>query len=169
MKRFCPWLVLVYLVTVVWLAQHAPLYAQDATPARTVTADEVNTVARELWCPLCSGVRLDTCELKACEQMRQEIAVKLAAGEDTQTIKDYFVAQYGPQVLGEPLSWVAWVLPAVALIGGALFIFMRSRHLFARPTPAGSGGSSASNPPNSPPENNDPYARQLEEELKQYG
>ena len=35
-----------------------PLLAQDETT--DITADEVNTVARQLWCPLCGGrLRLD--------------------------------------------------------------------------------------------------------------
>ena len=79
----------------------AQVSGQDA-PSGEVTADEVNVVARELWCPLCSGVRLDACELKACDQMKEVIAIKLSEGEDTESIKQYFVGQYGPQVLGEP-------------------------------------------------------------------
>jgi cytochrome c-type biogenesis protein CcmH len=145
----------------------APLvYAQETQPTRAVTADEVNTVARELWCPLCSGVRLDSCELKACEQMRQEIALKLAAGEDAAAIKAYFLTQYGPQILGEPpragFNWLAWILPFVALVAGALFLVVRARHLFVRGTP-----SPAPVPPPAPP--SDRHAHQLEEELKRYG
>jgi cytochrome c-type biogenesis protein CcmH len=151
--------------------------AQDAPPAAgEVTADEVNAVARELWGPLCSGVRLDTGELKACEQMRQEIALKLAAGEDAASIKQYFLEQYGPQILGEPpragFNWLAWILPVVALGGGALFLVLRGRHLFyrspqAQTAPAdvpmsGGGASPGTNP-------EDRHARQLEEELKRYG
>lgn len=143
-----------------------PIDAQSAaTPARQVSADEVNAVARELWCPLCSGVRLDTCELKACEQMRQEIAIKLAAGEDTATIKAYFLAQYGPQVLGEPpragFNWLAWLLPVIALAGGAIFLLVRGRSLFRK---------TSQQPVGAPAEaQTDPYASQLEEELKHYG
>jgi cytochrome c-type biogenesis protein CcmH len=46
-------------------------------------------------------------------------------------IKQEFVAQYGPVVLGEPpregLNWVVWLLPVVALIGGAVWIFVTLR------------------------------------------
>ena len=34
-------------------AASPPLLAQDE--ASDITADEVNTVARQLWCPLCGG------------------------------------------------------------------------------------------------------------------
>jgi len=144
-----------------------PLYAQDAT-ASQVTADEVNVVARELWCPLCSGVRLDSCELKACDQMRQEIALKLANGEDLETIKAAFVTQYGPQILGEPprqgFNWLAWILPVVALASGALFLLVRGRRLFTVPAQTPTLPTAVPVPPA-----DEPYARQLDEELKRYG
>jgi cytochrome c-type biogenesis protein CcmH len=145
-----------------------PLSAQDApAPVREVTQNEVTEVARQLWCPLCSGVRLDTCDLKACEQMRQEIKLKLEAGEDVESIKADFLAQYGPQILGEPpregFNWLAWILPVVALAGSALFLLIRGRSLFvqqprATATPAAPAATAE-----------DRYARQLEEELKRYG
>lgn len=151
-------------VLAVGLMSPTALWGQQT--ATTVTADQVNEVARELWCPLCSGVRLDSCELKACEQMRQEIALKLEAGEDTESIKNYFLAQYGPQILGEPpragFNWLAWILPVVALVGGAAFLLVRGRRLFLRP-------ALIPTPINSPPSDTDRHARQLEEELKRYG
>jgi cytochrome c-type biogenesis protein CcmH len=173
MKTLRKIVILVCAVSTIGLAAGTTVYGQEATqPTGTVTADQVNEVARELWCPLCSGVRLDSCELKACEQMRQEIALKLEAGEDAESIKNYFLAQYGPQILGEPpregFNWLAWILPVVALIGGALFLVVRGRRLFTRQSPV-STAPVATMPANSPSSNNDPYARQLEEELKQYG
>src|SRR5512139_208715 len=70
--------------------------------AQTPTPNEINAVAKELWCPLCNGVRLDNCELQACVQMREVISQKLEAGANTQEIKSYFVTQYGDVVLGQP-------------------------------------------------------------------
>src|SRR5687767_8839880 len=71
--------------------------AEEAAPAASaaneVSPDDVNKVARDLWCPLCSGVRLDACELKACTQMKDMIAIKLAEGEDSESIQAYFVEQ----------------------------------------------------------------------------
>lgn len=157
---------------VVWVAG---VQAQESTPtpASAVTADEVNTVARELWCPLCSGVRLDACELKACEQMKDVIAIKLAEGENTDSIRDYFVAQYGPQVLGEPpwegFNWLAWTLPFVVLALGGYFLWNTLRRM-VRPTP-GTVAASGSVTTNTTEVNNpeDEYGRKLAEELKRYG
>lgn len=145
----------------------APLAAQDAAPDAPVTANEVNEVAKELWCPLCSGVRLDACELKACDQMKDVIADKLTEGEDAQSIKKYFLAQYGPQVLGEPpmegFNWLAWVLPVVVLVIGGLFVWSRVHTMMRTPQPAAPTGG-----PNLPGDSGDTYNRRLEEELKQY-
>lgn len=137
-----------------------------AQPAATASEDQVNTVAKQLWCPLCSNVRLDSCELKACAQMKDVIAQKLGQGEDVQSIKNYFVAQYGPQVLGEPpfegFNWLAWILPVLAVIVGGLIIWLWARRM-VRPQPA----SAASSAPGSEA-SGDPYAEKLEKELKHY-
>lgn len=99
-------------------------YGGSIATAQTPTADEVNAVAAELYCPLCAGLRLDVCELKVCEDMRQEIAERLAAGQTPEEIKAYFAEQYGPKVLGAPekkgWGWLVWLLP-VLLAAGALF------------------------------------------------
>jgi cytochrome c-type biogenesis protein CcmH len=162
------------LILTLWLLSTAALHAQANTPtpsaptnvtADNVTADQVNAVARELWCPLCSGVRLDACELKACAQMKEMIATKLAAGEDLDSIRSYFVAQYGPQVLGEPpwegFNWLAWVLPFVVLAIGGYFLWQTMRRMM-RPAAVTATTSSANEP-------EDEYERKLAEELKRYG
>lgn len=138
------------------------LLAQDE--ATSITADEVNTVARELWCPLCGGrLRLDSCELKACAQMREVIAIKLAEGEDATTIRDYFLEQYGPQVLGEPprrgFNWLAWILPVVAFAGGGVFLWLRLQQMSRPPRPAAARVAD--------PEQ-DEQERRLDEELARY-
>ncbi len=132
-------LILMLAIIALWparpaLAQDTPTpspieEAADAAAAAGITANDVNAVAQELWCPLCSGVRLDVCELKACEQMREEIAIKLSEGEDKESIKRYFIRQYGPQVLGEPpkegFNLLGWILPIVVFVGGGIFVVVR--------------------------------------------
>jgi cytochrome c-type biogenesis protein CcmH len=137
--------------------------------AEEVTADEVNEIARELWCPLCSGVRLDSCELKACEQMKEVIALKLSDGEDLDSIRTYFVAQYGPQVLGEPplegLNWLAWLLPFVVLAIGGYVLWITIKRM-TRPAPATVTANSQQHRTH---EISDEYEAKLAEELKRYG
>jgi len=146
----------------------APAADAPAAAAGTVTADQVDAVAKQLWCPLCSGVRLDACELKACSQMKEVIGEKLAQGVDVQTIKNYFVAQYGPQVLGEPpmegFNWLAWVLPVVAVVAGGIFVYSRTRKM-VRTAPNATQGAPA---PGQGTASADEYAQKLDEELKHY-
>lgn len=152
----------VICLLVISIVGSPPLLAQD--DPTEITADEVNNVARHLWCPLCGGrLRLDSCELKACSQMREVIALKLAEGEDTESIRAYFLEQYGPQVLGEPprqgLNWLAWILPVVAVAGGAVFLWLRLREMSRPPAAAPARATDAGL---------DERERRLEEELARY-
>lgn len=152
------------------LALLVPAAQAQETP--TPTLNQIQAVARELYCPLCNGVRLDNCELQACVQMRQVIADRLVAGASKEQIKQEFVAQYGPVVLGEPpregLNWLIWILPVAALIGGAIWVFMTLRG-WTKASPAQAGGSAAqpSSPLASSPasEDNDPYLDQVAADL----
>ncbi len=111
-----------FLITGIWGAFALGVLAQTPTP------NEINDIAKDLWCPLCNGVRLDNCELQACIQMKEVIAQKLAAGESREQIKAYFVQQYGDVVLGAPAAQgfnrLVWILPvlAAALIIAAPFL-----------------------------------------------
>ncbi len=144
----------------------SPLSAQEGAPVNSgaVSPNDVNEIAKDLWCPLCSGVRLDACELKACEQMRDMIAIQLEEGQNKEQIKAYFLEQYGPQVMGEPplqgFNLLAWILPFAALAGGGIFVWRRMRKMVVqKPQPAGV----------LTPAVEEKYHRQLEEELKRYG
>ncbi|MDE0142164.1 MAG: cytochrome c-type biogenesis protein CcmH [Caldilineaceae bacterium] len=147
---------------IIFIGSSTPLSAQSESTG--ITADEVNTVARDLWCPLCGGrLRLDSCELKACAQMREVIELRLAEGEDAESIRDYFLEQYGPQVLGEPprqgFSWLAWILPLVAVAGGGVFLWLRLQQMAGPSRPAAARVAG--------PEH-DERERRLEEELARY-
>jgi len=140
--------------------------------AQTVSIEEINEVAKELWCPLCNGVRLDTCELQACEQMRQEIAIKLAEGATKEEIKQYFVEQYGPVVLGEPPSqgWglVGWGVAVVGLLVGLAVLVYLIRQWSLRQTSVAVPANSL--PGDSPRSSDvdDVYLARVQEELKDF-
>jgi cytochrome c-type biogenesis protein CcmH len=133
--------------------------------AQTPTPNEINAVAKDLWCPLCSGVRLDNCELQACIQMREVIAQKLVAGESKEQIKAYFVQQYGDVVLGEParqgFNLIVWIFPILAVVVGLGWLaylvttWQKRKTPSPSPAPAGSGPSE------------DDYLKRVEQELKQ--
>jgi cytochrome c-type biogenesis protein CcmH len=147
-----------------------PVLAQGATPPPPVTADEVNRVAKQLYCPVCENIPLDVCPTQACIQWRATIREKLEEGWNDQQILDYFVTQYGERVLARPstrgINILVWLIPPVALALGAFFLW-RSLRAMARPAPQdpkdlqrplGSAG-----PEGAPA---DDYVRRLEQELK---
>jgi cytochrome c-type biogenesis protein CcmH len=98
-----------------------PLAASAQAPQDGPT---INQVARDLYCPLCTGMTVDVCDLQVCDDMREIIAERLEAGDSPEQIKAYFVEQYGQKVLGKPATdgfhLLAWVLPFIGLAGAAV-------------------------------------------------
>ena len=125
-NRAFPFIVvaLLALVAAVVVATRPP--APPATPT-------VNDVAAQLYCPLCQGLTVDVCELQVCDDMRQTISQKLAAGESPEQIQSYFVEQYGQKVVAKPSTegfhLTAWVMPFLFLLAAlaAVVAWLRSR------------------------------------------
>lgn len=139
----------------------SPAAAQQPTPSD----DDVNRLAKEMYCPVCENIPLDVCPTQACAQWRALIRQKLGEGLSDAEIKDYFVVQYGDRVLAEPprqgLNWLVYILPPVFFIGGAVIVY---RVLRGMRKPAGNPlGISKEQPENTP---KDPYLARIEEELK---
>lgn len=139
----------------------APAMAQEPLPSD----DEVNAIAKQLYCPVCENVPLDVCPTQACAQWRETIREKLIAGSDEQEIKDFFVEQYGARVLATPpatgLNWLVYVLPPVVFILGAI-ILVRTLRGWRTATDA---ASVARMQPDDDLQQ-DPYVRRIEEELR---
>ena len=112
--------------------------AQDSTP-RPVTDDQVNAVARGLYCPVCENIPLDVCPTQACAQWRELIRLKLAQGWTDGQIKQYFVDQYGDRVLATPpargLNWLVYIIPPVAILAG-MYILYRAFQAWRKPVVA---------------------------------
>src|SRR3989337_2788066 len=87
---FTTFLASLYAVSVVSAQGSVPLVPSD---------DQVNAIAKQLYCPVCPNTPLDVCETKACEDWRAQIRAQLSQGWDEQQVIDYFVAQYGETVL----------------------------------------------------------------------
>ncbi len=98
--------------------------AQGSDP----TDDDVNAVAKQLFCPVCENISLDACGTAACEQWRGIIREKLSEGWTVDQIKNYFVDQYGDRVLAEPplsgFNWVVYIVPLLIFLAGG-FLFFR--------------------------------------------
>lgn len=102
------------------------------------TDDQVNAVAKQLYCPVCENIPLDVCPTQACAQWRELIREKLSAGWTEEEIKSYFVAQYGDRVLAAPpargLNWLAYIIPPLAIIGG-VFVLYRAMRAWRQASP----------------------------------
>ena len=102
------------------------VFAQDGQPGYP-TDNDVNRVAKQLYCPVCPNTPLDVCETKACQDWRAQIRDQLAEGWTDQQVIDYFVAQYGERVLAEPqrkgFTSLVWFLPLVAVLLGLGIVY----------------------------------------------
>jgi cytochrome c-type biogenesis protein CcmH len=166
MKRISFWIA---CIIVVFLAFGATTQVSAQVPEPS--DDDVNRIAKQLYCPVCENIPLDVCPTQACIQWRALIREKLAEGKSEQEIKDYFVLHYGDRVLSEPprrgLNWLVYVLPPAMLLGGGLILFvvfrkMRSPTAYQRP-----GSEHPITPEDLPEvEDSDEYVRRLEEELR---
>jgi len=133
--------------------------AQENPP----TDDQVNAIAKQLYCPVCENVPLDVCPTQACQQWRDTIREKLSAGWNEAQIKQYFVDQYGARVLAAPpatgLNWLVYLLPPLAFVGGA-YLLVRALRAWRAP-------AEPQAPPASPTPGDDPYVERLERELRE--
>ncbi len=109
-------------------------FAQAEGPD-SISDDQVNAVAKQLYCPVCENIPLDVCPTQACAEWREMIREKLAEGWNEIQVKNYFVNQYGDRVLGAPpargLNWLVYIIPPLAIILGGIFLF-RSMRLWQR-------------------------------------
>jgi cytochrome c-type biogenesis protein CcmH len=100
--------------------------AQGTVP-QPPTDDQVNAIAKQLYCPVCENIPLDVCGTQACAQWRELIREKLSQGWSEAKIKQYFVDQYGDRVLATPpargLNWLVYVIPPIAILAGAYILY----------------------------------------------
>lgn len=138
--------------------------AQSPTP----TDNEVNAVAKQLYCPVCENISLDVCPTTACAQWRALIRAQLAEGKTVDEIKEYFVANYGDRVLATPptrgFNWLVYILPPLFFLGGVYMVYRVLRTMkYKKPDqpvqpPAESGEAAQA----------DPYFARIEAELEQH-
>lgn len=95
--------------------------------------ERAQSLDRQLMCPVCPAETIDQSQAEIALQMRDLVRAKLQAGESEQQILDFFVDKYGRSVLSEPpaegFNLVVWVVPPVALAGGAILFWMATRQL----------------------------------------
>jgi len=157
--RFAALALLLLLLAGLWAGSVA---AQGSTP----TDDEVNAIAKQLYCPVCENTPLDVCPTEACRQWRELIRQQLSEGWTEDQIKQYFVDNYGARVLGEPprtgLNWVVYLLPPALILAGA-FVLFRAMRAWMKPSTT----EAVAGPTETPkPTAQDDYVSKFEEELR---
>jgi cytochrome c-type biogenesis protein CcmH len=139
--------------------------AQQPTPSD----DQVNSIAKQLYCPVCENIPLDVCPTTACAQWRELIRQKLADGWSEQQIKDYFVQQYGARVLGTPppkgINWLVYLVPPVAILAG-VYVLYHAYRSWKRPTQQVDLTPSNDAPPSEMNAAQDEYITRLEDEVR---
>lgn len=157
-------LILTGLAALVALA--LPASAQE--PTRVVTDDDVNAIAKQLYCPICESTPLDVCATQACADWREVIRTKLSQGQTPDEIKAYFADQYGARALAEPpregFPLLVWVLPILAVIVGG-FLFVRYISRIRAAAVEGPEVEMGEGPP--PEQAKDDYVARIEQELQE--
>lgn len=161
--------ILFFFALLLVLSVSAPASAQSPNP--TPSDDEVNAIARDLYCPVCENTPLDVCPTQACIQWRDLIHLKLSQGETPEQIKQYFVENYGARVLSSPplqgFYALVYIVPPVILAFG-LFLFYRAFRGMLKPQAQTDQSDSLATSP-SPSADQAPtndYLRRVEDELK---
>ena len=117
------------------------LFALAATPSNAVQPDEIMSdsvkearardLSRELRCMVCQNQSIDDSEAPLARDLRLLVRERIAAGDSDAQVIDFLAARYGEFVLLKPRlnlhTWLLWLLPALALLGGCLAIWAGRR------------------------------------------
>jgi len=161
------------LVIFVSLLLAGPAAAQE--PGGGITDDEVNAIAKDLYCPICESTPLDVCPTQACKDWREVIRTKLSEGQSEEEIKAYFELQYGARALAEPpqsgFSLTAWIIPFV-LVAAVLVVFIYYMRSIRAPRVPEDTGPTHKEAPQVETQaqadsNQDDYAARIERELRE--
>ncbi len=133
----------------------SPVMADSAT---------VSSISKELICQCGCGRILNSHVCDTQEAMGTLIEQKLAQGQSEEQIIQYFVAQYGEQVLASPpkrgFNLTAWLSPIAALLLGSGVIYVALKQWLRR------GKSSQTIP--MAQETNEEYRHRLEKDLEEF-
>lgn len=135
-----------------------------------VTDNDVNEIAKGLYCPVCESTPLDVCPTQACADWRELIREQLASGMSKADIEAYFATQYGDGVLAEPprsgINLLLWFSPILALLVGGV-IFYRAMRQYTN-TPIAQSPNLQSPIPNQPTKQSlQSYRTRIEAELSE--
>ncbi len=138
-------------------------------PSARASAVAVSDISKQLICQCGCTLVLLNCSHVECgsrEPITTVIAEKTAQGQSVEQIKQFFVTQYGEQVLASPpkrgFNLTAWIAPFAAIIlgGGVIYAALR--------TWVGRSRSSVVSAVVESKQENGEYWRRLEQELEEF-
>lgn len=109
------------------------LFGFSSDPASAPTAeDRVASLSGSIRCPFCNGESLADSQAGVAADYRDLIAERVAAGATDEEILEEFAANFGDSFILDTSTsaWsvALWVIPALALIGGAgVVVWMRRK------------------------------------------
>jgi cytochrome c-type biogenesis protein CcmH len=141
MKRLLTW---VFAIAVIAGSPTAYAVQPDEIMSDPAKESRARDLSRELRCMVCQNQSIDDSEAPLARDLRLLVRERIAAGDSNAQVLDFLVARYGEFVLLkpplEPHTLLLWLLPPLALAGGALALWMhnrrRSRSLAAEDQPS---------------------------------
>lgn len=107
-------------------------------------------IAAQLRCPVCSGQSVLESNSAIAQEMQEVIRERLGQGDGEREVLAYFRGAYGDWIILRPratgLNLLVYVLPAIALLGGGVWLVVVLRRWSAAGT-GGVGGSGAAGEP----------------------
>ena len=93
--------------------------------------NQVYQVSNELMCPVCQGQTVAESNSELAISMRKVIENKVNQGESKEKILEYFVNQYGDNILAKPplkgFNLFLWIIPPFILLLSILLWILRVR------------------------------------------
>lgn len=108
-------------------------------------------IAAQLRCPVCSGQSVLESNSAIAQEMQEVIRERLERGDGEREVLAYFRGAYGDWIILRPratgLNLLVYVLPAVALLGGGIWLVVVLRRWSAAGAGGGGGTESAGENP----------------------
>lgn len=133
MKRFILLLNMVFA-----LALSAPAQAQDSMPPAPFAYRQLDDPAQEqaaqelmetLRCLKCQSQSIADSDAPMAGDMRHQVRIRIAAGEDPESIRAWLMERYGDYVSYKPevsrSTWPLFAIPLLLLLGAALVLRRR--------------------------------------------
>jgi cytochrome c-type biogenesis protein CcmH len=115
------------------------LLAGFALAQNAAEETRVQTLGKQIRCPICQGLSITESSSDFSRSMLNELKDRVKQGQTDETIRDYFVSKYGRVVLLEPpksgTDLIVWGAPLVLLFGGAIGFFSYLRRASTQTMP----------------------------------